>query len=227
MKRSLPDNLHPMAAFRALSLGGRHKRRIVIISPHPDDEILGAGRLILEAVWRGANIAFIVLTDGDASHPQSRKWPRARLGRLRRGELRRALGRLGLPNSQIRFMGWRDGRLAKNARPLALRAMLHDLRAETVLVTSPADHHPDHKAAYRLVRLAVDCRRMTLWTYAVWSRLSTNARPAAGTHRWQQAWGVKAHRSQTTRFIDDDPEGFSFPPETLARLLSTAEQYGR
>src|SRR5712664_3781285 len=39
--------------------------RIVIVAPHPDDEILGAGGLIQAALAVGADVRVIYLTNGD------------------------------------------------------------------------------------------------------------------------------------------------------------------
>jgi len=105
------------AAFRRISAeavlrlakGGRP----VVIAPHPDDETLGCGALIANAVRRGVPIGVIALTDGDASHPSSLRWPPAALARLRSGEPRRALARLGAGAAPVRRLGWHDGRVAE------------------------------------------------------------------------------------------------------------------
>ena len=173
LNRSHGTNCGTAAAFLAIR---RRRGPVVIIAPHPDDETLGAGRLLLALRRSGMRPAFIILTDGGGSHPKSVKWPSRRLAHLRRQELQRAVGRLGLAHPTIRHMRWRDGHLAEDGQKLRLRAMLTALSARTVLVTSPLDHHPDHKAAFALASAAVDRRTMTLWTYAVWSRVGMRPR---------------------------------------------------
>lgn len=223
MKRSRKDNVNRIVSFRK---GKKPSGRIVIIAPHPDDETLGASNLILAARRRGLDVAFIMLTGGEASHPNSRLWPGPRLARLRSQELRRALGRLGLLQPMIRHMGWQDGQLAKQGNALALRAMLRSLEAHTVLVTSPDDHHPDHKAAFRIAKSALHGSNISLWTYAVWSRLSHRARRAINRDHARQYWAVKAHRSQVSDYISDDPAGFTFSADLLDQLLASREIYG-
>lgn len=218
------DNAEHKLPFREWK---RQSGRIVIIAPHPDDETLGAGRLILAARRRGIDLAFILLTDGGASHPNSYTWPARRLGQLRKQELRRALGRLGITNPTIRHMGWRDGHLAKDGKVLAIRAILRSLNAQAVFVTSPADHHPDHKAAFALALAACGNWKVPLWTYGVWSRVSDTVRRAIVRDRAQLYWAVRAHRSQTSDYIKDDPTGFSFTPGLLDNILQTAEEYER
>ena len=196
MKRTRDGNVGLARAFRAIK---SRPGRIVIIAPHPDDETLGAGRFILKARRHGLMPAFIILTGGGASHPHSQKWPARRLVQLRKQELRRALGRLGLVHPVIRHMGWRDGHLPDEGQVSALRAMLHSLNATTVLVTSAADHHQDHKAAFRLAEAACDRRKMMLWTYAVWSRVDAISRQVIARDRGQQRWAARAHRQPNDR----------------------------
>lgn len=199
---------------------------IVVLAPHPDDETLGCGLLIADAVRLGVRLAVVVLTDGQASHPGSRRWPPAALARLRRGEARRAMARLGFGRGTLRFMGWRDGRLSEDGCALRLRALLHAVGARSVLVSSPADSHPDHRAAWRLAVSATRGSRARLMTYAVWSRLEDAAAPRArhsGMSR--KRWAMQAHRSQTTGYIRDAAGGFIHDPLALHRLVNDAERY--
>ena len=45
----------------------------VIVAPHPDDESLGCGALILEAVAARRPVRIVFLSDGAKSHPNSEK----------------------------------------------------------------------------------------------------------------------------------------------------------
>ena len=198
--------------------------RLVVIAPHPDDETLGCGLLIAHASRKGARVAVVALTDGQASHPGSRRWPAAALGRLRRSELRRAMARLGARRAALRSMGWCDGRLHQVRSALRLRAMLHALRADVVVAASPSDNHPDHRAGWRLAVAATTGTGMPLLPYAVWSRLDAAPRGRArdpGTAA--KNWAMRAYRSQIGDYIMDDPDGFRFAAEPLKRLLSEAE----
>ncbi|WP_375422624.1 PIG-L deacetylase family protein [uncultured Sphingomonas sp.] len=204
----------------------RHAGPIVVLAPHPDDETLGCGLLIADAVRLRVPLAVVVLTDGQASHPGSRRWPPPALARLRRSETRRALARLGAGDATLRFMGWRDGRLGEDARPLRLRRLLHVIGARTVLVSSPLDSHPDHQAAWRLARSATRGSAANLLSYAVWSRLDEAAAPRVrhmGLPR--KRWAMQAHRSQTSDYINDAPGGFFYDRSALDRLVTGAERF--
>ena len=213
-----------IAASAVLRLA-RH-RRLVVIAPHPDDETLGCGSLITRAVRRGIGVAVIALTDGDASHPGSQRWPPAALGRLRAAEMRRALARLGAGGVPVRRLGWHDGNVGRDADVRQLRAQLVALRAGVVLVTSDADHHPDHQAAARIARAAARALRIEVIRYALWSRASSSQR-RADHYRAAKRWAVAAHRSQVGGYIADDPGGFRLSPATLASLIGGPERFDR
>lgn len=198
-------------------------RRLVIVAPHPDDETLGCGLLIAAAVRAGVRVAVIALTDGQASHTSVR-WPPAALGRLRRGELRRALARLGAGGAAVRFMGWHDGSVASEGHALALRRVLTGLNAGVVVAASPRDHHPDHQAGWALSRDATRGSSVPLVSYAVWSRLDAGS-PRAYRDVAAKRWAVRAHRSQVSGYIADDPRGFRLTASHLARFTGEAEVF--
>ena len=91
--------------------------RIVVVAPHPDDEVLGAGGLIQQACALGAEVHVIYLTSGD--HNQiAFKLYKLRLhlspsqylafGALRQHEAMRAMAALGLTSEQLTFLGYPD-----------------------------------------------------------------------------------------------------------------------
>ncbi len=196
---------------------------LVIIAPHPDDDVLGCGLLIDAARRAGWRLLVVALTDGQASHPNSARWPAAALGRLRRGEMRRGLARLGAGSVPIRFMGWRDGALADDGSVLRLRRLLHAVGATIVVAASPVDHHPDHRAAWRLARAATSGGGCRLHAYEVWARSEAHPRPHFAAGKAAKRWAMAAHRSQVTDYIADDPEGFVFAASTLRRLIESGE----
>ncbi|MEI6861832.1 MAG: PIG-L family deacetylase, partial [Verrucomicrobiota bacterium] len=43
--------------------------RVTVLAPHPDDEALGTGGLIQQALARGAAVRVVLLTDGAPNNP--------------------------------------------------------------------------------------------------------------------------------------------------------------
>lgn len=205
----------------------RERKPIVILAPHPDDEIFGCGLLIAEAISRGIPVTVIVLTDGQASHPGSATWPPAALAKLRRSETRRALARLGAARATLRFMGWRDGQLAADCNLLHLRRLLHPIGSAILLAPSPHDFHPDHQAAWRIGQALAKPVTRPVVAYAVWSRITArqvhSARHPANARK---RWAANAHRSQISAYIRDDPDGFRMDRAAFKRLCQSPERFG-
>lgn len=227
-------NTSPALPFRRLVIDARTSvhlpqgRAVVVLVPHPDDEVLGCGLLIARLVRAGIRVVMIALTDGDASHPGSRRWPPAVLARVRRAELRRALHRLGAARASLRFMGWHDGKLAAEARQFQVAALCHAMGAGVILAASPDDHHLDHKACFALGAGVASRLRLPLVSYAVWSRLADQpGRSTGDRHRAAKNWAIAAHRSQVSDYVADAPDGFRLSDAALRQFIGQAERYSR
>jgi hypothetical protein len=85
---------------------------IVVVSPHPDDEVLGAGGLICSAARAGQNLIVLSVTDGEAAYPD---WKG--LDRIRQREVSDALNVLGPKHTP---MPWRFSPNAGGPREAAL-----------------------------------------------------------------------------------------------------------
>lgn len=200
-------------------------KRIVIIAPHPDDETLGCGLLIAKAARAGLPVAVVALTDGQASHTNSRRWPPKLLGMLRRAELRRAMARLGAGSARYVFMHWRDGEVAQSGQARQLRGSLRALDPGVILAASPCDHHPDHKAGWTLTRQALSATPIPLIAYAVWSRVDSKGPAGRDPSIAAKRWAIAAHRSQSSDYIADDPQGFTLSAGVLKSLVAESERF--
>jgi hypothetical protein len=89
---------------------------LLVIAPHPDDEALGAGGAIYEALHRGMKVNVIYMTIGDGykqavEATPGAPWDSAQLisyGRLRATEVQAAMAKLGLERNSIWFLGFPD-----------------------------------------------------------------------------------------------------------------------
>lgn len=138
--------------------------RLVVVSPHPDDETLGVGGLIATAVGRGVPVLVIAVTDGEAASS------RPGLAEVRAAELATALSMLGGEDAiEHRRLRLRDGGLRQSAQ--ALGGMLDEHIGANDLVTCPLpdDGHPDHRAvSIAATRSAIRCGAAVCW-FAVWA----------------------------------------------------------
>lgn len=73
--------------------------RVLIVAPHPDDEAIGAAGVIRYSVEHGIPVKVVILTDGDIGRG---------LATERHDESVKAMELLGLNESDIIFLGYRD-----------------------------------------------------------------------------------------------------------------------
>lgn len=91
--------------------------RILVLAPHPDDEVLGCGGLIQQGVAAGAAVRVVYLTHGDHNQfafIRYRKWPlltptlRRLMGEVRLREAELGAAMLGLDRDRLAFLGFPD-----------------------------------------------------------------------------------------------------------------------
>lgn len=144
--------------------------RILVLAVHPDDETLGAGGLIQQALAAGAAVRVLIVTEGeDNPWPQralERHWTissadRTRWGRRRCREALDALSTLGLDSSHVSFLGLPDQGLTAlltNGDQAVIERFRDEIADwQPTLLLSPAlqDRHPDHSALAVVVELAL------------------------------------------------------------------------
>ena len=209
--------------------------RAHVVAPHPDDEAIGAFGLIAALRRRGVVVDVTLVTDGRASHPNSRRFPPARLSAARYAETRQVMRRAGVRRQDLRFLGYADGALgfegaattARLARDLARRP-----RPDLIVTPSRHDNHADHRAVARAVARAWPASIARL-SYLVWPR-QTPHRPRPAGRLWRRPLGARAAMKQAAlrRYrtqidaIDDDPDGFTITPALLARFGRPVEVFG-
>ncbi|HEY0624478.1 PIG-L family deacetylase [Sphingomonas sp.] len=202
-----------------------HLRGALIVAPHPDDELIGAAGLIAHLLRRGTSVHVAVATDGAASHPNSRKWPRRRLIAARQMETRRALHRLGVMPGSIHFLGLPDGRTTvDDCRRALVREIRRLPRLDLIVGPTRDDAHPDHRAV--AIALETTARHARLLGYRVWPpqpirRGHLSTLPVASAAKRSL---IRLHHTQLGH-IRDDPEGFQIMPRELDAFSRPLERY--
>ncbi|MGA8988095.1 PIG-L deacetylase family protein [Aeromicrobium sp.] len=140
--------------------------KIVVLSAHPDDEVLAAGGWLSTQTDR--EVVFVTATDGEASHPGSPTITSDELRARRPLELLDALDRLGFDEPDVRRLSLPDGELDR--RRVELRELLRPLIESASLVLAPFAHdgHPDHDALGQ-VAVEVCPATTTLWQLPIWT----------------------------------------------------------
>jgi LmbE family N-acetylglucosaminyl deacetylase len=137
-------------------------RRVLILATHPDDDVIGAGGVILRAIAGGGCVRVLFITNGESNTwPQRamlRKWritaaDREDWARLRSDEAQRSLESLGARGGDCCFfLGYPDQRISELLRngDTRLQSDLDrhgsEFRPTLVIVPSFFDIHTDHRA---------------------------------------------------------------------------------
>lgn len=142
--------------------------RLVVVAPHPDDELLACGALLAAHSRRGGRWCIVAVTDGEASHGDT--VDTSALAARRRAESERGLAALGLSTRGERGMrlGLGDGAVGQHQGALQDALLAELVPGDTVVSTWRFDGHPDHEATGAAAALACAVRGCTLLEAPVW-----------------------------------------------------------
>lgn len=207
--------------------------RVVVVSAHPDDEVLGVGGTIAQLVASGVEVTVVSVTDGERSREGGRSVTERELARIREAELRKALAELGgaevvrltVPDAEVAFQG--DEVIAALTRLLP--------GARLVLAPWIGDLHGDHEAAGRAALAAaratgVTCRMYPVWMWhwaspdddrVPWSSAARVGLSATALDRKRAAVGC--FTSQISRLGPGPENAAVLPPDELAHHLRDVE----
>jgi LmbE family N-acetylglucosaminyl deacetylase len=185
-------------------------QRLVVVAPHPDDEVLACGGLLARIGGCDAELLLISVTDGEASHGDSLQWPRARLRRERPLESASALSRLGLDLQRLSWerLGLADSKVDEQSVVEHLDRLLRP--GDQVLTSWRADGHCDHEAVGRAAarataRIGARLIEVPIWAWH-WARPQDPRLPWSRARKLlldpetlaRKRYAIDAHISQVT-----------------------------
>lgn len=143
--------------------------RVLVLSPHPDDESIGCGGTLNIHAVNGDEIYVIFLTSGEkGGHGISEE----ETTRIREQEAREATAVLGI--QKIDFWHQPDGALRATTKLISkLSQTISEWKPKYIYVPHNYEMHPDHRAAARLLRLSlcslpvkddIEVRMFEVWT---------------------------------------------------------------
>ncbi len=144
--------------------------RLLVFAPHPDDESLATGGILMHALAAGAAVRVVFLTNGE-NNPWPQRWmerrwtigpaDRARWAARRRAEARAAMRVLGGGDGHSSFLNLPDGGLTSvlmhgGENVIAqFAAEIADWQPTVMAMPAEEDAHPDHSASHILLRFAL------------------------------------------------------------------------
>ena len=139
--------------------------KILIISPHPDDETIGCGGLLVKY---GSQCDIMLLTDGRRGYLQSDEVDEDKLASVREAELRNMAKSIGV--KRVIALHIPDGYLSVNRK----RVVAEDISSYSMIfVPNHLERHKDHSVVTEIVQSMIKKKKLkcSLYEYEVWSPL--------------------------------------------------------
>lgn len=134
-------------------------KKIMIFTPHPDDEMFGMGGTLIKLAKNGNDITIVIFTNDDKGSKDT-EMTSERLARIRRAEEEKSCALMGIPKEKLIWLGYEDGNL-EYADPQVLRGQLARLmkihRPDVVFSPDPGTkyvewHKTDHRMAANITK---------------------------------------------------------------------------
>lgn len=193
--------------------------KLLLIVPHPDDEVYGAAGLIMHYTTQGQPVGVLTLTRGEAGRTLGLAGSREELARLREVELAACLKVLGVQHHE--HLHYPDKELQHHdltELTEVARSAMTRYTPEIVLTFAPngSNGHPDHVTTHRAVKAAWDsldtAQRPQLWYYATYQApeqeelraewLPPNHEHDATPYLTRKLQAIACHRSQALSSVD-------------------------
>ena len=179
-------------------LEGVPQKVALVVAPHPDDEVIGAGGVMQHLIKEGFNVHVALVTDGNLGGS----------GAIRKQESKAGLSLLGVQN--LHFLGANDGSVVAADPNLrgALAAVLAQVQPGIVFYPDGTEAHRDHKQSNALVNAAMQGVRAVPVVYEsvaeVGAAINWNwCVPLSGTQFGAKMNAMAAHKSQLSDFPYD------------------------
>lgn len=162
--------------------------RVIVFSPHPDDDVLGCGGILAKHVINGDTVKTVYMTDGRHCYFRTTFLDKLisiirrdgvpspeELIEIRKGEAIAASRELGIPKENLVFLGYEDGSLSNNVETATKRVteILQSANPHLIYLPHKDENNVDHKATYNILENALGSysSKVHLRQYQVWSSL--------------------------------------------------------
>ncbi len=119
-------------------------QKVLVISPHPDDETIALAGIIAQSRKNGANIKIVLVTNGNMHHNEATRY----------AEFKTATGILGVDESSLVFLNLPDGKLDELDQGMIyqlLKGQIDSYNPDIVLYPHVKDKNPDHSTTGKIV----------------------------------------------------------------------------
>jgi len=170
-------------------------RRVLVVAPHMDDEIIPCGGTLILLAEQGAEIQVTFATDSSGGL-RSAEAGQA-LTATRRSEMQQVSGRIGFVANEL---GFPDGQLHRHEKLLTRRLaeQIERLRPDLIFCPFPADAHSDHMACAAATATAACLAKhdASIMAYEVWTPLWPNVAIDISRIADRKEEAIRLYRSQ-------------------------------
>jgi LmbE family N-acetylglucosaminyl deacetylase len=172
--------------------------RVLVLSPHPDDDVIGCGGTLARLVVSGSDVTVLYLTDGAKGDPTG-TYAKSQLVELRKREAREASYLLGVQN--LIFLGYPDGQLRADEETVKrVSVELNACKPELVYLPSFFEgiFHPDHLQANAILDRIVSEGEgdFTCWSYETHTPLIPNRLVDITSQAASKQRAIEQHKTQ-------------------------------
>ncbi|MFA7308688.1 MAG: PIG-L family deacetylase [Patescibacteria group bacterium] len=134
--------------------------RILVFSPHQDDETIAVGGYIIESIERGAQVWIALITNGNKYGFEIKRYR----------EFYSATEILGVPHDNLLFLDFKDGSLARQDKKIVQKKfteVINQVKPTVIFAPHPKDAHADHAVTGTMARIAAGKRKLRFYRYLV------------------------------------------------------------
>jgi LmbE family N-acetylglucosaminyl deacetylase len=141
--------------------------KVLIISPHPDDEILGCGGFISYMVQHHKAISIIYMTKGENV---DKRIP-SDIVKVERTKLaKRALSCVGQSLNHVYFLDFTDGKInMEDPETGKLNALINQISPRVIFVTHRMEKWNDHIQSNNIMHKLIQDHTIKFYEYCVWT----------------------------------------------------------
>lgn len=166
---------------------------LLIIAPHPDDEVLGCGGLIQQALAHGSRVDVVILTNGEASHDGCCN--KADIAENRTRLTYRAAQTIGLQKENIHKLDFKDGGVSLDDKENIdrLYELLATIQPKQIYIPHQNEGWNDHIVVKGLIDSFLEQNhKVEMYEYLVWSWYYVR-----GWFDWRQCKVLNMTRQET------------------------------
>ena len=170
--------------------------RVLILAPHPDDDVFGMGGTIKKMASSNVAVTVAYFCDGSSGTPNG--VIDKGLIEIRKNEAKAAGKILGV--SEQVFFSYPDGKLAAGGASIrALLDLIERKNPDIIYLPSFLDNHPDHRIVNEILINALTQKKldeMPIWGYEVWTPAYINRLSEISLYIKTKQEAIRAHETQ-------------------------------